>query len=153
MMKILATTSLPAVDRPNADRWNAARSCQNVRILYRDTDFLQLCTILSKMCAAPYLFWFLYFFSLLCNRAACLLFWMEDSVLESESCKRSEAATNTQSLQGNCARGFTFNYSNYCNICQDLLLHKMWHTQLLFRMWHDSLFYHMWHNQLLHQLR
>ena len=28
-MKIVATTSLPAVDRPNADRWNAARSRQN----------------------------------------------------------------------------------------------------------------------------
>ena len=27
-MKLVATTSLPAVDRPNADRWNAARSCQ-----------------------------------------------------------------------------------------------------------------------------
>ena len=27
-MKIVATTSLPAVDRPNADRWNAARSRQ-----------------------------------------------------------------------------------------------------------------------------
>ena len=25
LMKIVATTSLPAVDRPNADRWNAAR--------------------------------------------------------------------------------------------------------------------------------
>ena len=25
-MRIVATTSLPAVDRPNADRWNAARS-------------------------------------------------------------------------------------------------------------------------------
>ena len=25
-MKIVATTSLPAVDRPNKDRWNAARS-------------------------------------------------------------------------------------------------------------------------------
>ena len=25
-MKIVATTSLPALDRPNADRWNAARS-------------------------------------------------------------------------------------------------------------------------------
>ena len=24
-MKIVATTSLPAVDRPNAERWNAAR--------------------------------------------------------------------------------------------------------------------------------
>ena len=28
-MKIVATTSLPAVDRPNADRWKAARSRQN----------------------------------------------------------------------------------------------------------------------------
>ena len=27
-MKIVATMSLPAVDRPNADRWNAARSSQ-----------------------------------------------------------------------------------------------------------------------------
>ena len=27
-MEIVATTSLPAVDRPNADRWNAARSRQ-----------------------------------------------------------------------------------------------------------------------------
>ena len=27
-MKIVATRSLPAVDRPNADRWNAARSRQ-----------------------------------------------------------------------------------------------------------------------------
>ena len=27
-MKIVAATSLPAVDRPNADRWNAARSRQ-----------------------------------------------------------------------------------------------------------------------------
>ena len=27
-MKIVATTSLPAVDRPNADRWNAVRSHQ-----------------------------------------------------------------------------------------------------------------------------
>ena len=30
-MKIVATASLPAVDRPNADRWNAARSRQNFR--------------------------------------------------------------------------------------------------------------------------
>ena len=29
LMIIVATTSLPAVDRPNADRWNAANSCQN----------------------------------------------------------------------------------------------------------------------------
>ena len=28
LIKIVATTSLPAVDRPNADRWNAARSRQ-----------------------------------------------------------------------------------------------------------------------------
>ena len=28
LMIIVATTSLPAVDRPNADRWNADRSCQ-----------------------------------------------------------------------------------------------------------------------------
>ena len=27
-MKIVATTSLPAVDRPTANRWNAARLCQ-----------------------------------------------------------------------------------------------------------------------------
>ena len=27
-MKIVASTSLPAVDRPNAGRWNAARSRQ-----------------------------------------------------------------------------------------------------------------------------
>ena len=27
-MRIVATTSLPLVDRPNDDRWNAARSCQ-----------------------------------------------------------------------------------------------------------------------------
>ena len=29
-MKIVATTSWPAVDRPNADRWNAARSRQQL---------------------------------------------------------------------------------------------------------------------------
>ena len=28
-MIIVGTTSVPAVDRPNGDRWNAARSCQN----------------------------------------------------------------------------------------------------------------------------
>ena len=31
-MKIVATTSLPAVDCPNGNRWNAARSCQLCRI-------------------------------------------------------------------------------------------------------------------------
>ena len=30
-MRIVATTSLPAVDCPNADRWNAARSGQKKR--------------------------------------------------------------------------------------------------------------------------
>ena len=30
MLFLVATTSLPAVDRPNDDRWNAARSCQNL---------------------------------------------------------------------------------------------------------------------------
>ena len=34
-MKIVATTSLPAVDRPNADRWNAARSRQYNRLIVR----------------------------------------------------------------------------------------------------------------------
>ena len=29
-MEIVATTSLPAVNHPNADRWNAARSCQKL---------------------------------------------------------------------------------------------------------------------------
>ena len=33
-MKIVATTSLPAVDRPNADRWNAARSHQLLNKLW-----------------------------------------------------------------------------------------------------------------------
>ena len=32
-MIIVATTSLPTVDRTNADRWNAARSCQ--KLIYR----------------------------------------------------------------------------------------------------------------------
>ena len=42
-MIIVATTSLPAVDRPNADRWNPARSCQyegNLR--YKDNLKYQL---------------------------------------------------------------------------------------------------------------
>ena len=34
MTFLVATTSLPAVDRPNADRWNAARSCQLLQHLY-----------------------------------------------------------------------------------------------------------------------
>ena len=31
-MIIVATTSLPAVERPNADRWNAACLCQYFRV-------------------------------------------------------------------------------------------------------------------------
>ena len=31
LMIIVATTSLPAVNRPNADRWNAACSCQKLQ--------------------------------------------------------------------------------------------------------------------------
>ena len=30
LMRIVATTSLPAVDSLNADRWNATRSCQKL---------------------------------------------------------------------------------------------------------------------------
>ena len=30
LMKIVASMSLPTVDPLNADRWNAARSCQNI---------------------------------------------------------------------------------------------------------------------------
>ena len=33
---LVATMSLPAVDRPNADRWNAARSCQLYLELHRE---------------------------------------------------------------------------------------------------------------------
>ena len=32
LTKIVTTTSLPVVDRPNADRWNAARSRQFTRL-------------------------------------------------------------------------------------------------------------------------
>ena len=31
LMEIVATTSLPTVDRPNVDRWNAARSFQYLK--------------------------------------------------------------------------------------------------------------------------
>ena len=34
-MKIVATLSLPAVDRPNADRWNGVRLCQFNHTLVR----------------------------------------------------------------------------------------------------------------------
>ena len=33
MAFLVVTTSLPAVYRPNDDRWNAARSCQNDKTL------------------------------------------------------------------------------------------------------------------------
>ena len=39
-MKIVATTSLPAVDRPNADRWNAARSRQKTD---ENSDYYAVC--------------------------------------------------------------------------------------------------------------
>ena len=51
-MIIVATTSLPAVDRPNADRWNATRSRQNLlgpnpsrmKVVYtRDTQCMTTC--------------------------------------------------------------------------------------------------------------
>ena len=32
LMITVATTSLPAVDRPNPDRWSAAFSCQNISL-------------------------------------------------------------------------------------------------------------------------
>ena len=35
-MKIVATTSLPAVDHPNADRWNAARSRQQLNLVKKE---------------------------------------------------------------------------------------------------------------------
>ena len=40
LMIIVATTSLPAVDCPNADRWNAARSCQFESHLHLVTTFI-----------------------------------------------------------------------------------------------------------------
>ena len=36
-MIIVATTSLPAVDPPNANRWNAARACQNPENIEKKT--------------------------------------------------------------------------------------------------------------------
>ena len=40
-MQIVATTSLRAVDRPNADRWNAARSRQYMFIKYANPSLMQ----------------------------------------------------------------------------------------------------------------
>ena len=37
LLFLVATTSLPAVYRPNEDRWNAARSCQK-RSTRHDTN-------------------------------------------------------------------------------------------------------------------
>ena len=56
-MKIVATTSLPAVDRPNADRWNAARSRQNCldyRVHGIQTDWLGLTVSTKKYRNAEY---------------------------------------------------------------------------------------------------
>ena len=47
-MKIVATTSLPAVDRPNADRWNAARSRQYLNKSSRLLKWLTSQTILPN---------------------------------------------------------------------------------------------------------
>ena len=42
-MKIVATMSLPAVDRLNADRWNATRSCQFLTDEKQNFKFIQTC--------------------------------------------------------------------------------------------------------------
>ena len=44
MLFLVATTSLPAVDRPNADRWNAAHSRQFPTLAVK----LNLCVRLHK---------------------------------------------------------------------------------------------------------
>ena len=57
LMRIVATASLPAVDRPIADRWNAARSCQknviygvpNANQLERRMLVLKIIIILIKL--------------------------------------------------------------------------------------------------------
>ena len=50
-MKIVATTSLPAVDRPNADRWNAARSRQLLTTV--DEKKIVGIFILARACGVP----------------------------------------------------------------------------------------------------
>ena len=45
-MKIVATTSLPAVDRLNADHWNAARSRQKNEELVRTEGVKSSCHVL-----------------------------------------------------------------------------------------------------------
>ena len=49
LMNIVATTSLPAVDRPNADRWNAARSCQKYFSQRRKLSELNIFLVCSQM--------------------------------------------------------------------------------------------------------
>ena len=44
-MKIVATTSLPAVDRPNADRWNAARLRQNFTLRKYQGKYKRMCQL------------------------------------------------------------------------------------------------------------
>ena len=41
MLFLVATTSLPAVDRPNADRWNATRLCQNILNIWCGEGFVR----------------------------------------------------------------------------------------------------------------
>ena len=49
-MKIVATTSLPAVDRLNTDRWNAARSRQNHDMLFLALELFSLCLKYDVRC-------------------------------------------------------------------------------------------------------
>ena len=54
LMEIVATMSLPAVDRPNADHWNAARLCQNLLVPIIGSDLKK--TIVQagvRMCQTP----------------------------------------------------------------------------------------------------
>ena len=44
LMEIVATMSLPAVDRPNADRWNAAHSRQKLPLFYKSPIKILLST-------------------------------------------------------------------------------------------------------------
>ena len=45
LMEIVATTSLPAVDCPNADRWNAARLCKKYETFNRSARVLFLTSV------------------------------------------------------------------------------------------------------------
>ena len=67
MIKV-ATTSLPAVKRPNADRWNAARSCQLVDLITKSNPRLGQD----------------------CGRENCLLCFSQSEKMNSQECyKRS----------------------------------------------------------------